>query len=161
MLTFNLASLAALSTCWLNSDDYFQTILALLDVGEFRVHFLEGYITSAGGASESTLRASSRALVEYIDSMILDAAASNVNNDNNINLVEFMNIYTSILRKSVEQADDRILIPASIVLAGWLNNGILDRLEGTNFRYAHFSLPQIPYTISRWQNVPYRAIREL
>lgn len=139
-MTFNLISLAASSTFWLNSDDYFQTMLALLDVRQFRVYFLEGYITSAGGASESTLRASSRALVKYMDGMILGTTVPSVHNKNDINLVEFMNIYTSILSKSVQEADDRILIPALIVLAEWLNSGVLDRLDGINFRYVRSAL---------------------
>lgn len=54
---------------WRSAEFVFQSIMPFFDSDTYSLSILKGLITSSGGLTESTLKASSNSLFEYLSSM--------------------------------------------------------------------------------------------
>ncbi|KAI9878754.1 MAG: hypothetical protein M1830_010607 [Pleopsidium flavum] len=111
--------------------EYFLQLLSLMSENWLRLPVLEGYVTSAGVGSESLLRASRLALVDYLGVVSDDHRILNICND-----------LTELLRRNL--ASDRLAIPLLEVLGFLFDAGILQQLDDGSFNFyaliqkAHF-----------------------
>lgn len=86
-----------------------------------RLPLLEGYVTSAGVGSESLLRASRLALVDYVESVSPDARALNLGND-----------LTELLGRCL--SNDRLAIPILEVIGFLFDAGVLEGFNDAAFK---------------------------
>ena len=99
--------------------EYFQQLLTLCSKDWVRLSLLEGYITSAGVGSESLLRASRSALVDYAENL----PASE--------LVALCQDLLEVVRQNI--ANDRLIIPSLEVIAFLFDAGQFQRVNDADF----------------------------
>ncbi|EWC48689.1 hypothetical protein DRE_01911 [Drechslerella stenobrocha 248] len=126
------------SSFWVNSDEYFETIVRMLGHKPILEPLLEGYATSAGAGSDSVMRSSNRAMQKYLSGL-----PSYPGQDGGIALSDLAQSWMVIVEKSMKAGDDRVVVPALSMLGGWFESGLLQRLEVGPFRFQDvFSLTQ-------------------
>ncbi|SLM39571.1 Tubulin-specific chaperone D, C-terminal [Lasallia pustulata] len=101
--------------------EYYQQLLSLRSADWIRLPLLEGYVTSAGVGSESLLRASRAALVDYAEHLHI------------ADLVALCQDLMEILRRHI--ADDRLIIPALEVVAFLLDAGQFQRINNVELKW--------------------------
>ncbi|KAK5162780.1 hypothetical protein LTR04_003015 [Oleoguttula sp. CCFEE 6159] len=144
---------------------YYRSLLQLLAPNILpciRKAILEGYISSAGGGSESVVQASRTALADALAADALPTCGSTYR------LVDVCHTFVDILRDNL--STDRIVLPLLEVLAFLFDAFIIQRVaeEGTYFRWktllslvqkAHFKSNSIPKLLAA-VNV-YRGLTEI
>ncbi|TKA76646.1 hypothetical protein B0A49_01862 [Cryomyces minteri] len=144
---------------------YYRSLLQLLAPNVplcIRRAILEGYISSAGGGSESVVQASRAALADALAANALSARGSTYG------LADICHTFVDILRDNL--STDRIVLPLLEVLAFLFDAHIIQRIaeEGTRFRWrtllslvqkAHFKSNSIPKLLAA-VNV-YRGLAEI
>ncbi|KAK5015556.1 hypothetical protein LTR60_002820, partial [Cryomyces antarcticus] len=144
---------------------YYRSLLQLLAPNILpciRKAILEGYISSAGGGSESVVQASRTALADALAADALPTCGSTYR------LVDVCHTFVDILRDNL--STDRIVLPLLEVLAFLFDAFIIQRVaeEGTYFRWktllslvqkAHFKSNSIPKLLAAI-NV-YRGLTEI
>ena len=103
-----------------SSVEYFQQLLLLRSADWVRFSLLEGYVTSAGVGSESLLRASRAALVDYAEHLSIT------------DLVALCQDLIEIIRQHI--ADDRLIVPALEVVAFLFDAGQFQRINDVEFK---------------------------
>jgi hypothetical protein len=96
------------------AQEYFATLLPLLAIPEVREGFIEGFVTSAGAGSSSVLKASRRALLEYLSSTAICASTN----------CDFAASLVIVFRKAVAAANDRIVVPMLEVVSLLLDTAV-------------------------------------
>ncbi|KAA8893192.1 tubulin folding cofactor D C terminal-domain-containing protein [Sphaerosporella brunnea] len=92
---------------------YFASLLPLLNNPQLREALLEGYMTSAGAGSDSVLRASRRALLQYL-------AATTTEHRKEIAIA-----LVAVFRRAVDKTDDRITVPLMEVASLLIDTSLL------------------------------------
>eukprot|EP00826_Nyctotherus_ovalis_P053479 TRINITY_DN6965_c0_g1_i3.p1 TRINITY_DN6965_c0_g1~~TRINITY_DN6965_c0_g1_i3.p1 ORF type:complete len:198 (-),score=57.34 TRINITY_DN6965_c0_g1_i3:483-1076(-) len=82
---------------WRNADYTYERLVPLIDSKTYKLPLLEGWIISSGGITESTLRASSTSLMQYL------AQASTQKKG------ELIQVFTEIVQRNKKV--DRVLVP--------------------------------------------------
>ncbi|KAJ6262077.1 hypothetical protein Dda_2881 [Drechslerella dactyloides] len=119
------------SSFWVNSDEYFETIVRILGNKLVREPFMEGYATSAGAGSDSVMRSSNRAMQKYLSGL----PAYPVAGDGAVTLSEIVQSWMDIVDKAMKANDDRVVVPALSMLGSWFESGLMQRLEAGSFRF--------------------------
>ena len=88
---------------WRSADFVFESILTFLDSERYSLHILKGLVTSSGGLTESTLKASSKCLFTYLSAM-KDTPDAGLKKKQ-----EFLEKLATILDEN--QKDDRVTVP--------------------------------------------------
>lgn len=94
-----------------SSHEYFATLIPLLHDPTYRSFLLEGLVTSASVGSDTVLRSSRRALIDYL--MSPSASAS------------FSQTFLSVFRAALTSTNDRVVAPALDVAALLLDLDLL------------------------------------
>ena len=102
-----------------STEPYFLQLLSLCSLPWVVMPLLEGYLTSAGAGSESLLRSSGAALVQYTEGLSADS------------LVVFCECLTSIIQEHIN--NDRLLVPALNTLGFLFDAGVMQRLPPKDF----------------------------
>ena len=108
-------------TSQISSYSYFRQLLSLMSESWLRIPLLEGYVTSAGAGSESLLRTSRLALVDYLECVSHDGRAIELCND----LTELLGHYLS---------NDRMAIPILEVLSFLFDTGAFQGSDDVSFK---------------------------
>ncbi|KAF3918091.1 hypothetical protein ABW21_db0207422 [Orbilia brochopaga] len=126
------------SSFWVNSDEYFETVVRILGDMSVREPFMEGYATSAGAGSDSVMRSSNRAMQKYLSEL-----PAYPDGKQGVALSDIVKTWTDIVEKAMKVNDDRVVVPALSMLGAWFESGIIQRLETGSFRFQDlFSLTQ-------------------
>ncbi|KAI9821625.1 MAG: hypothetical protein M1827_002206 [Pycnora praestabilis] len=118
-----------------SSYEYYMQLLSLFhkQLVWVRVPLLEGYVTSAGVGSESLLRASRQALVDFADSLPDSGGACS--------LTDLSNDLMEVLERSF--TSDRVTVPTLEVISFMFETRVFHRLGGGNLKWRNlFTLVQ-------------------
>jgi hypothetical protein len=120
-----------------SSQEYFTGLLPLLKFPHLREALLEGYVTSAGAGSDSVLKASRRALLQYFDSATLEHRE------------EIATALVAVFQRAAAKMDDRITIPLMEVASLLIDTGLLPlaaigKRIFTLTAKAHFKTASVP-----------------
>ncbi|KAI9759758.1 MAG: hypothetical protein M4579_002143 [Chaenotheca gracillima] len=109
----------------ISTTPYFYQLISLIrtQFSWAHVQLMEGYIASAGGGSESVLRASRQAMVTFAEGLQIDESQGD-----SMTLLSFCNVLLEVLRRNL--SDDRKLVSCMEVIAFLLDARILQKLEG-------------------------------
>ncbi|RVD86655.1 uncharacterized protein DFL_004919 [Arthrobotrys flagrans] len=130
--------ITAESNFWVNWDDYFETTVKILSLQSVRESYLEGYATSAGAGSDSVMRSSTRAMQKYMSGL-----PPYPTSDGGVALSDIVQSWIAIVEKAIAVSDDRVVVPALAMLGGWFESGLMEKLDGGEFRFQGlFSLTQ-------------------
>ncbi|KAK6333549.1 hypothetical protein TWF718_011357 [Orbilia javanica] len=130
--------ITAESSFWVNWDEYFETTVKILGLEPVRESYLEGYATSAGAGSDSVMRSSTRAMQKYMSGLPPYPSPNG-----GVALSEIVKSWIAIVEKAIAATDDRVVVPALAMLGGWFESGLMEKLDGGEFRFQSlFSLTQ-------------------
>ncbi len=87
---------------WRNADYTYKQLIALVDSESYAEAVLEGWVISAGGITESTLRASSNSLIQYLAQAAPKKKA------------RILGLFLNIIKRN--RKTDRVLVPVITTL---------------------------------------------
>ncbi|OLL24356.1 Tubulin-specific chaperone D [Neolecta irregularis DAH-3] len=111
-----------------SSSEFFLAMLKSLQVPNYRISILSGFVTSAGAGSESLLRVTSTALISFTSQLSLTS------NCHILTLLEFLESLIQMITENFET--DRIMIPALVVIGNLFELQILQKVDG-HYNFGH------------------------